>query len=113
MARSQMSREKDGVFWLAESRLAGGLLHTQSRRARQGEAGRSMDVPAAGLGSVSGCRLEALDGETGWLGWAGGEPGGKAESAGQCDPSQWNFSRNLAGLSRLTRRILGSISSDC
>jgi hypothetical protein len=77
MARSQMSREKDGVYWLEEIRLAGGPMLTQSRQARQGEVGRSMNVPAAGLGSVSGCRLEALDGETGWLGWAGGEHWGK------------------------------------
>ena len=63
-----------------------------------------MDGEAAGLGSVSGCRLEALDGDPGWLGWASGEHGGMAESAGQCDPSHWNFSQKLAGVLRLACR---------
>ena len=65
MARSQMSREKDGVCWLEEIRWAGGPVLTQSRQVRQGEARRSMDGEGAGLGSVPGCRLEAWEGEAG------------------------------------------------
>jgi len=48
-----------------------------------------------------------------WLGWAVGGGWGRAESAGQCHPSHWNFSRNLTELFGLARRIVGSISADC